>query len=111
MKKKALSLLLAGTLILGLTACGGPKIEVPATPAPAESSAPVESTAPAAPKELEFKAGTVLRMATGYNNAKTGLFFDPEVAGEGVTLADGNTYHAGDLKPTWVEIQNELDQR
>ncbi len=51
----------------------------------------------------------VLRMATGYNNAKTGLFFDASVAGEGVTLADGITYHTGDLKPTWVEVQNQLN--
>ena len=57
---------------------------------------------------LDYAEGTVLRMATGYNNAKTGLFFDAEVAGEGVTLADGNTYHSGDLKPTWVEVQNVL---
>ena len=32
-----------------------------------------------------------LRMATGYNSAKTGLFFDAEIAGEGITLADGKT--------------------
>ena len=58
--------------------------------------------------KLEYAEGTVLRMATGYNNAKTGLFFDSEVAGEGITLADGNTYHTGDLKPTWVEVENVL---
>ncbi|MBR1685837.1 MAG: hypothetical protein IJ708_11945 [Clostridia bacterium] len=58
--------------------------------------------------DLAFAEGTVLRMATGYNSTKTGLFFDAEVAGEGITLADGNTYHAGDLKPTWVEVQNKL---
>ena len=57
---------------------------------------------------LTYAEGTVLRMATGYNSAKTGLCFDAEVAGEGVTLADGNTYHSGDLKPTWVEVQNVL---
>ena len=57
---------------------------------------------------LTYAEGTVLRMATGYNNAKTGLFFDAEVAGEGVTLADGVTCHSGDLKPTWVEVQNVL---
>ena len=51
----------------------------------------------------------VLRMATGYNNAKTGLFFDASVAGEGVTLADGKTYHTGDLKPTWVRVQEVLN--
>lgn len=57
---------------------------------------------------LAFAPGTVLRMATGYNSAKTGLFFSADVAGEGITLADGKTYHTGDLKPTWVEVQNKL---
>lgn len=57
---------------------------------------------------LDYAQGTVLRMATGYNNAKTGLFFNAEVAGEGITLADGVTYHSGDLKPTWVEVQSVL---
>ncbi|MDO5435413.1 MAG: hypothetical protein Q4G19_03490 [Clostridia bacterium] len=51
----------------------------------------------------------VLRMATGYNSAKTGLFFDAETAGEGITLADGKTYHTGDLKPTWVVVQEKLN--
>ena len=65
-----------------------------------------EAAAPAA--ELSYADGTVLRMATGYNSTKTGLSFDAETAGEGITLADGNTYHAGDLKPTWVEVENKL---
>mgnify|MGYP002854048594 FL=1 len=51
-----------------------------------------------------------LRMATGYNSAKTGLVFDAEVAGEGITLADGVTYHTGDLKPTWVEMEKVLSE-
>ena len=38
-----------------------------------------------------------LRMATGYNSVKTGITFDPETAGEGITLADGKTYNTGDL--------------
>ena len=59
--------------------------------------------------ELTYAPGTVLRMATGYNNAKTGIAFDPETAGEGITLADGKTYNAGDLKPTWVEVENILN--
>jgi len=57
---------------------------------------------------LPYAEGTVLRMATGYNNAKTGLTFDAEVAGDGITLADGKTYNAGDLKPTWVAIEETL---
>jgi len=59
-------------------------------------------------ESLSFEPGTVLRMATGYNSTKTGLFFDAETAGEGVTLADGKTYHTGELKPTWVAVQDEL---
>ena len=54
---------------------------------------------------LTYLEGTELRMATGYNSAKTGLFFDAETAGEGITLANGETYQAGDLKPTWVEVE------
>ena len=51
-----------------------------------------------------------LRMAVGYNNANTGLAFSPDIAGEGITLADGNTYHTGDLKPTWVEMEKILSE-
>jgi len=57
---------------------------------------------------LPVAEGTVLRMAVGYNNSKTGLRFDPEVAGEGITLADGKTYHSGEFKPTWVAVQELL---
>ena len=57
---------------------------------------------------LEYAQGTTLRMATGYNNTKTGLFFDPTIAGDGITLADGKTYHSGDLKPTWVAVSERL---
>jgi len=65
-------------------------------------------TGAAMAEELTYAQGTLLRMATGYNSTKTGLFFDADVAGEGVILADGVTYHTGDLKPTWVEVQNTL---
>ena len=58
---------------------------------------------------LTYADGTELRMGTGYNNAKTGLTFDAEVAGEGITLANGVTYNTGDLKPTWVAVQDTLN--
>ena len=58
---------------------------------------------------LPYAEGTVLRMATGYNNEKTGIAFDPATAGDGITLADGITYHSGDLKPTWVEVEKILN--
>ncbi len=56
---------------------------------------------------LTFAAGTELRMATGYNNKDTGLSFSDK-AGSGITLADGKTYNVGDLKPTWVAVQDKL---
>ncbi len=76
----------------------------PAGTDPVETEPPV--TEPV--DQLAFAEGTILRMATGYNNAKTGLFFDASVVEGTITLADGNTYKAGDLKPTWVEVQNVL---
>lgn len=73
----------------------------------ASTSTSTSSTAPEAPK-LEYADGTLLRMAVGYNSAKTGIAFDAEIAGSGVTLADGNTYNTGDLKPTWQELEKVL---
>ncbi len=108
---KLLSLLLVVVMTLGLLAGCGPKLPTPsqtdATKPSGDSTNPPQTEAPA--KKLEYAPGTVLRMATGYNSPQTGLFFDAEIAGEGVTLADGNTYHTGDLKPTWVEVQNKLN--
>lgn len=109
MKKKAIALLLAGSMIAALATGCAPKVApAPATQAPAAESKAPEASAPAETQELTYADGTVLRMATGYNSTKTGLSFDAEVAGEGVTLADGKTYRAGDLKPTWVEVENLL---
>ena len=109
--KRLVSLLLVLCMTLALAACGGNKLEVE-TQAPTEAPAVKETEAPAEEvKELTFAAGTVLRMATGYNSAKTGLFFDAETAGEGIVLADGKTYQTGDLKPTWVEVQNVLGMK
>ena len=115
--KRFLSLALVLCMTLALFA-GCQKIEVPTTPNttapnvqnPTNNGNNQESTTtvPVDVDLLPFAAGTVLRMACGYNNAKTGLFFDADVAKDGITLADGKTYHTGDLKPTWVEVQNRL---
>jgi len=112
MMKRTLSLALVLCMVLALFAgCGGNKLQVE-TPSTQPQAPAADSNVPAAPDaavpELTFAQGTVLRMATGYNSAKTGLFFDAETAGDGVTLADGKTYQTGDLKPTWVEVQNRL---
>ena len=99
MKKRIVSLILAlAMLVCALASCKP-------TPTPDPDPTPT----PTPELKLEYADGTVLRMATGYNNAKTGLFFDASIAGEGITLADGNTYNTGDLKPTWVAVREKLN--
>ena len=116
--KSLLALLLVAVMAVTLLSGCGPSIQYEDSPAPSQSnsnnsSTPDNSSAPdaSAPADnsLSYAPGTELRMATGYNNAKTGITFDAETAGEGVTLADGVTYHTGELKPTWVEVQNKLN--
>ncbi len=58
--------------------------------------------------QLEYEAGTILRMATGYNYDDTGIVFVSKTVGEGITLADGKFYTTGDLKPTWAAIKDLL---
>ena len=114
---KVISLLLIVAMMATLLAGCGKKIDVDQIAQPAATEAPAAAEAPAAeapaeaaaPAEVSYAPGTTLRMATGYNSTKTGLSLDAEVAGEGITLADGVTYHAGDLKPTWVEVEKRLN--
>ena len=112
MKRFVIAVLVICMSLSLFAGCGGNNDDlVVETTAPTTAPAPgnEDETQPTEiVEQLAFDAGTVLRMATGYNSTKTGLFFDAEVAGEGVTLADGITYQAGDLKPTWVEVQNRL---
>ena len=112
---RILSVILVVCMIAALFAGCGNKLEVQATNPPAteapKTDAPESDATEAPVAELTFAQGTILRMATGYNSAKTGLFFDAEVAGDGIQLADGKTYQTGDLKPTWVEVENRLGMK
>ena len=108
---RILSLILVLGMIAALFAGCGNQLQVETTNPPAVGGDTVETDPVEEVKDLSFAAGTVLRMATGYNSAKTGLFFDAETAGDGITLADGKTYQTGDLKPTWVEVQNVLGMK
>ena len=67
------------------------------------------TSTPADTNLLPYADGTVLRMACGYNSDKTGMSFTADLAGEGIKLADGNTYNSGDLKPTWQAVQKILN--
>lgn len=104
------AVLASATLLTGCNAPGGTSSTSSTSSSKSESSSSTESSssAPEAPK-LEYSAGTVLRMATGYNSTKTGIVFDSETAGSGITLANGKTYNTGDLKPTWQELEKILD--
>ncbi len=129
LKSLAAIALAAAMMVACLTACG-PSVEVQDgggdsgstdnTGEPADSGDEGEAEAPggegesggdseAAAGELSYASGTVIRLACGYNNPNTGISFDAETAGEGVTLADGVTYNTGDLKPTWAELEKVLD--
>ena len=129
MKKlnKILSIVLALTLIAALLAGCGPKIPTgdtgndtsKDTSKPADSSNPGDDTTedtsgtPAVTPAIDMyphDGSVTLRMDVGYNNEQTGIFFHAKTIGDGgtITLPDGNTYRAGDLKPTWVELSNVL---
>ncbi len=88
-----------------------PTPEPTPAPTPAPTPEPMPSTETAFTPILNYTPGTILRMATGYNSIKTGLCFAADIAGSGITLANDVTYHAGDLKPTWAELEKRLDIR
>ncbi len=106
MKKSFLTMVVALLVSCALFANGGKEITV----APTETTTTTTATASTVEeaKTLSYADGTVLRMATGYNSKKTGLTIDADVAKDGIELA-GVTYHAGDLKPTWVEVEKILN--
>lgn len=101
MKKTFLMLLIVLLSISTVFAGGAGEIKVDENPAETQQ---VEKSEVA---KLTFAPGTALRMATGYNSKKTGLFYDADTVKDGLELA-GKTYYAGDLKPTWVEVENIL---
>ncbi len=128
-KKKIAASLMALTLAFtSFAGCGGKGDDTNPTPTPGSTGGNTVTNTPAPTQggttgegdtgnvtdpgsnaaELTYEAGTVLRMATGYNSKDTGLSFSAEVAGEGITLADGKTYNTGDLKPTWVTVEEKL---
>ena len=113
MKKTIVLALIVAFTLIAFVGCGKPAAKIAVAETPAATTAPAKTAAaPAAEvkkvEELKYADGTVLRMATGYNSKKTGIAFDADVAGKGIELG-GVIYHAGDLKPTWVEAEKRLN--
>ena len=110
--KRLISVVLVLGMIAALFAGCSTELPVETTAPVVESTAPVEgdttpTTEPAAP-ELTYAEGTELRIAAGYQKPNQAISFSADIAGDGITLADGNTYHTGDLKPTWAEVEKVL---
>ena len=126
MKKlgKIFAFLLTAALLLSLLAACGPTINVDPTGNPGGNQTsnpnPGSTNDPSGGGQTtsetvrdKFAPGTTLRMATGYNNPNTGISFDEGTIndkGENgiLTLSNGQSYRAGDLKPTWVAVSERL---
>ena len=108
--KRILCAVLAVIMVFGLFGCNRlPDPTVPQGTTPQGTTPKDTDPQPTQPVDpLVFAQGTILRMATGYNKPNTGITFDADTAKDGITLANGKTYHAGDLKPTWEELQVRL---
>lgn len=129
--KKLTALALAAVTAASLVACGSDTTETPVSTTTDTTTTQTTTDVPEGGTGLDitetveadlltFAEGTTLRMACGYNNKKTGITFDAETVGDvvdengnvtstgSITLADGNTYYTGDLKPTWVELEKRL---
>ena len=112
----ALLLVLVMCTTLVLTSCKkNPPVveETPDTTTPTPDGGTTDTPEEDLKFKLPYAKDTLLRMACGYNNANTAISFDADtIAKKGtdgaITLADGKTYRTGDLKPTWVEVQNVL---
>ena len=123
--KSALAILLviAMTFVL-LTGCG-PKIPTSANPTnnPNSSGSPSNNpqntpgggTDPNAETVYDkYAPGTELKMAFGYNSTYAAISFSSNIIseygdGSTITLSNGKSYRAGELKPTWEELQNRLN--
>ncbi len=95
MKKFLLALVVFFSVVC-LAACGG-------------NDKPKDDTTKPAVSDLNYAADTELKMAVVHNNSKTTITFDANLAGDGLTLADGKTYNKDDLKPAWQGLEDILD--
>ncbi len=106
------SLVMAGAMVFSFAGCGPDNPDNPDTPPDKTESQPRLDVSTDADGGLSYAGGTALSMNVGYNN-KTPYGYityqnnDALVTGE-FTLF-GSHYAAGQLKPAWAALQEELD--
>ncbi|MGN0814470.1 MAG: hypothetical protein ACI4MH_04475 [Candidatus Coproplasma sp.] len=112
----AVAVVMAGSMALSVTACGGSSsgnkgsltgsIEVTK---PTNLSADLTPNVDANDK-LTYAANTELRMNVGNQNSShpAKIAYMAEELTQTVTMPDGKTYNAGDLKPAWSALQTKL---
>ena len=133
MKKlgKIFAFLLTAAMLLSLLAACGPTINVDGGNDPTNNPGSTNTGNPGGNSDNpgggttttetvrdKYASGVTLRMATGYNNPNTGISFDAGTISDNdkkdgkedgaLTLSNGQTYRAGDLKPTWVAVSERL---
>jgi putative aldouronate transport system substrate-binding protein len=95
MKAKSISAMLLAVIMTAtaFTGCGvKPESSTPDSKTESSASGDESSTEDSTGEDLlTYADGTVLRMACGYNSDKTGMSFTADLAGEGITLADGKS--------------------
>jgi len=92
MKKRILSVLLAGAVMFGLTACGGGNTSTPAPAAPSTPSTPAEPSAPATPSAGELNVGVFYYTYADTYIASVRTALDAALTAKGIkfTNYDGN---------------------
>lgn len=94
----AVAVVMAGSMAMSMTAC-----------TPEETAEPAHEVN--YNEYLTYMSDTTLRMNVGNQNSThpARIAFDTTELTAPVTLPDGNTYMAGDLKPAWAALEGVLD--
>lgn len=102
----AVAVVMAGSMAFGVVGCKTPEPD----PDPVAGNLSLDENG-----RLTYSAGTVLNTYIGYQSAETGISFGTDQfsdsklgAAEQVTLPNGSTYRAGDLKPAWAALESTL---
>jgi putative aldouronate transport system substrate-binding protein len=100
----AVSCIMAGTMALSVTACGGGS-------GGSSSGSEKLSVKTDENGKLSYTSGITLNMNVGNQNSTTpqSISYKSFELASSVTMPDGKTYNSGDLKPVWSELKSTLN--